>query len=265
MNFGKSSNFLAVFAILVALAAQARAAIIVTNNFDSDPLWTGVNNTSGGANYGFSPGTSNAGGSAGEVGGLFTRQAAENYYAHVFMSGVGTDVLNYDSEIEGSGRFIVSSLSAFDNNVLIGHRSSSLSDFSFLGLFIAESTPSLVRTYAGIVADDGTLFLGGPMFASVGTAYDFGYDYDPQGGVNSLGRLTLTVTGLGTVFTDVSASQRSADPIFLNAFGIGTPSVSSVPSNQANVFFDNAIYTIPEPTSVVLLCLAGLALARRRR
>jgi hypothetical protein len=181
------------------------------------------------------------------LGGLFTRRAQENHYAHIFMGG-GSDSLTYNTPIQASGKVVLTSQTNFNNNIFIGHRSSSLSDFSFLGLMVAEFSATHNRYFAAIQSDDGVNYLGGPLLVPVGSIEDFSYSYNPAGGSNGLGQLTLSISGAvtGTASVDVTALQRSNDAIFLNAFGIGTPNTFSQQSdNQAILFVDNVTYTSP--------------------
>ena len=81
------------------------------------------------------------------------------------------------------------------------------------------------------------------------------YDWDPNGGVHGAGRLTASLSGPGegTQFIDLNAAQRKVGAKF-NAFGLngGFPTPpDSKPSEFADMFIDDVIYTVLKPLRVL--------------
>lgn len=243
--------------LMVAASPSAQASILVTDNFDADPGWTGAGNTASGNSYGYSAGTQNAlGTAAGEGGGLF-EGGPENYYADI----VGPS-LSLSDALHGDGKFYIDN-HGHDLFIQTGHRSSSTVSPSFLGLGIysANSLPDpLFRYAATIVLNDGTLLRQPPFGTQLAEgAYQFTYDYDPNIGD---GQLSLTIVGQPTQVLSLTAAQRAIGATF-DAWGIGLDGGSSVGS--ADFFIDDVTYTIPEPSAVMLLGLGGMILLWRRR
>src|SRR5262245_57471251 len=107
-------------AIVVGLSTSAFGVVQVNENFNSDPAargWSGVNNTSGGQNYGFSntdntgtavnppSGTATA---AGEMGGTLTRSSGPaNFYGLDLGGALNSDttdfVVNGVITVQGNG------------------------------------------------------------------------------------------------------------------------------------------------------------------
>lgn len=255
-------------ALLALTASPAAFGVILTNDFSTDPGWTGVNNTSGGNNYGYSSGTSQAGGSAGEVGGTFARRGTEDYYADTFLAGNGF-AAGGNSTLrmahQASGRFDALNVATMNNVVEIGHRSASTTDESFLGLVVLESSSTHVRVGAAVVLSSGTPLFSPFQTVPINGDYAFSYSYNPSGGAFGDGQLSLLVTNASVAHSfsvDLTSSQR--DSVVLDAFGIGGLRVNNT-SNQGDVFMDDVIYTaIPEPSGLALLALGGVMLRWRR-
>src|SRR5512138_1921624 len=95
---------------LLAAAAEQRQ-----QKFDQDPGWDGHNNRSVKPetirqDFGWSPGTTNAGGTAGEIGGLISPAAEPAYYAKEFPTRTFKDVLSASGTIKiekGAGHTLV--------------------------------------------------------------------------------------------------------------------------------------------------------------
>ena len=184
--------------------------------------------------------------------------------------------------LQGLGRFGITNHANWNNPVLIGHRSADGSEASFLGLQVFEgSSPGVFRARAAIQLADGTFVVSPPatnypsacpesacLFYVLPTRdYAFTYSYDPNGGVNSQGRLHLNLTGNFPYdfVLDLTAAERAIG-IHLDAFGIGAPPIGVNLGQNGEVFLDDVIYTaVPEPTAVLLLGLGGLVLRSRRR
>jgi hypothetical protein len=256
-----------VFSVLT-ISSAAMAAPTKFQDFTFDPNWTGVGNTTVN-NYGYSAATNHAGGATGEAGGTFVRRATEDYYADVASFTGGGGAFGLNTGLVGSGRFDAFDTSAMDGNVLIGHRSASTSNRSFLGLGVIESNTlpvTNIRLGAFLILNDGTS-VAGTAFGNIPNNTDrtFSYVYDPTGGVNSQGRLTLTVSTVGSPFIiDLTAAHRTIGATF-DAWGIGGSIVSNTAAN-GKVFIDDVTYTVPEPTvglGATLLVLARLKRVRR--
>ena len=89
--------------------------------------------------------------------------------------------------------------------------------------------------------------------------------YDPNGGGAGAGRLTAEIRrALDNVSLGVSSEDfpSTGTPFDLNAFGLISLDFNANYST-VNVFIDDLTYTtrVPEPSSLVLLAVAGLFLA----
>jgi len=257
-------------AVLLAVTLQSASAITITNFFDTDPGWTGANNTTSGNSYGYSSGTSVAGGSPGEVGGTLARSSVENYYADTNMGGLVGGYFTLNDPLIASGKFDATNLATMNNNVLIGHRSAGLVDHSGLGLGVFEFSTTHVRVGALFERPNGTLQLSALSAMPIDQNSTFSYSYDPtfNGGVGFLGRLTVTVmtnAALFNTFTlDISTADRATGARF-DAWGIGGTIINSIPTTHGDVFIDDVIYTaVPEPTALAWLGLVAVMLRRRR-
>src|SRR5262245_29027124 len=99
----------ALMACLTALAEQRH------EHFDKDPGWDGHNNRSVKPqtirqDFGWSPGTANTGGGAGEIGGLIMPAAEPAYYAKKFPTRTFNDVLTASGTVKiekGSGHTLI--------------------------------------------------------------------------------------------------------------------------------------------------------------
>ncbi|HEX5472204.1 MAG TPA: hypothetical protein VFW73_09970, partial [Lacipirellulaceae bacterium] len=91
----------------VFCAASTTAALdTITEHFDNDPFWTSLNDPAINDIYGYSPSTGNAGGAAGEIGGLFGRHDAfDSFYADTDLGGT----LSAQDPLTSSGKIVIDS------------------------------------------------------------------------------------------------------------------------------------------------------------
>jgi len=257
-------RFIAV-AMAFGLWAIGAHAASVTENFDtnSDSRWEHSNNKTAPENYGWQN-TNTAGGAAGELGGTITRSAAvHSYYAfNIGNFNPATTALTasgkYHLETHGGSSGIL--LGFFNGaNSLPNVANHDGNPKNFLGSYIIDGNDPWGYLWDPGGFQDRAEIPGGSL-AEPGT-YDFTMTWDPT--LGSKGRLTFGITGFGTGSVDYSG-----DPIGSNIthFGIMNPDVSG----GNDVFaFDNLTFTsanpIPEPASLALVSIGGLALLRRRR
>lgn len=276
MRFRMHVKLWAGFALIVLCNHPANALILRSNDFSVDPQWTGSNNTTSPNNFGYSAGTTNATGilaNAGEVGGTTARNSFDSFYADTDL----TETLTLNHELFGSGSFIIQNPSAWDHTVWIGHFGTSAVD-DFIALTISE--PSGAFTQSRVRAEIQRDFLGSNFIAQTpqlnvtrGVPHTFSYFWDPDGGTTGRGLLSLTLDSVTMTSEDpggsFSLSERNIAspggiaPIGFNGWGISIPGLNTAAST-VEVFLDNVVYSIPEPSSAVLLGLAAVVLARRR-
>ncbi len=253
--------------LFVLICPPGAIGAVIADNFDVDPQWTGVNNQNGFNAYGYTN-TAVAGGSAGEVGGRFQRRAAESYYADTSIGGS----FNLGAALFASGKFDSTNTAGMNNSVAVGHLSAAAGDRSVIGLGIFESNVNLatmIRVLPYVVLADGTGLFGTITNIPNNTASWFSYAYDPNAGVNSQGRLSLTVTNaLGTTYSlllDLTAADRAIGGNF-DSWGMYAGPINDT-AEFGEVYIDDVLYAAaePEPTTVALLVTGGGVLLLRRR
>ena len=202
-------------------------------------------------------------------------------YAHI---GVGSDGLTANSvftPIDGSGSFMA----------VTGEGGSTTSDYRF---FIEGPTTLPTSNPMHQVANDGTYTAGQNTNATLQSYFpdDPANPYDVAGVPFGFEWATVTVkVGPGRVQYYIDGNllgdslfAENYDPVLgdpdgtpiaqasdlydgLIALGLGEPFGSvATPPDEAFILFDNLdVYAVPEPASVALLGLGGLAALRRRR
>ena len=250
----------------------------IQRDFRHDPLdWTGNRNQDGGlgTNYGFSN-SSNAGGDPGEAGGTIPGRT------NVITSYADTTIADFypvaqQDGLFASGRFTATAattnggleLGWFDAGPTSG-------DPDFLGMRLVDGGGTLRWQARSII--DGALDASGWGSSNlvVGTDYLFTMSFDPdaEGAGNGALAVEFRHASDGSLLDRVYAvgiDSGDVHPVAnLNAFGLKTLDLGVNNFNNSVVYIDDLLYTasIPEPTSLALMGLAGVLLAgfgRRRR
>ena len=260
----RTATALLVLVVFVCVS-QVNAAITRTENFDVDPGWTVVGSGENGNNFGYQS-SKNAGGSAGEGGGRFTRSAFVKYYADTNLGGT----LTLDQPFSASGRFdyTVQSTADFGFTNMLGHFSTS--GFGRVGIGVNYDGKKFYWTPI-IVFDDFKHVSTSTAFTKIipDVNRTWSYDWDPDGGAG-FGSLTTILDGV-THTIDLTTEQR-AKGATMDAFGFAglAGSFGSNPSQYADIYFDDVTYSvIPEASSLIIWSVLGtLAVAatwRKRR
>lgn len=269
----------ALFAVLAAAAilfgiSQSADAVIISEDFSSDPGWDGFNNRTAPQDFGFSD-TSNAGGTQGEAGGNIIRDPLAHYADDVGVIDPSTTSL----VMRGSAVF-----GANSGNVMVGwfDRTADLR-WDFIQDFIGFRTDDnklievLFRGRENRFAPTngmGEALDGAPI--DVDVPFTYVITYTPTGGANNGGILNATFANVSipgrtdsTYTLQFEPSEGNRDAIAdLNRHGLLS---LYIPGSGAGTefFIDDLRYTsaIPEPASLILLAWGGLALvvSRRRR
>jgi hypothetical protein len=259
-----------VVALALAVMPAAAGAAVQTEDFTSDPGWTGVGNTTNGNTFGYK-GTSNAGGAAGEAGGDFVAHTAgTDYYADTTLGGT----LSQQNVLSASGRFTVAQTpNVNDGQFEIGWfdtTPSSLFDngpFEGIVMHIREQTTTTYRVNVR-VGDQRSNASDIPL--NVNTDYRFELSYDPNALGAGLGQARIDIFDASNnflVFNDTPSFSSTGTPWQMNAFGMLTADTTA-DTDSGEGYFDDLEYTIaavPEPASLTLMGLSALALVRRRR
>jgi hypothetical protein len=258
----------AALAGLVLIALPAAWAAVVSNNFDTDPGWTGVSNQDGFNNYGYTN-SAVAGGSPGEVGGRFQRRGYESFYGDTSWGGS----FNLNQAFFASGKYDATNTGTMNSGGTIGHFSEGAADRSSIGVGFSEANilpfASFFRAYPLLQLSDGSAVAGTVTNLPVNGNYWFSYAYDPLSGVNAQGRLSLTITNAtGTLFTsfvDLTSGQRAIGATF-DAWGMYGGAANNT-AEFGEVYIDDVLYAVPEPepaTVALLVTGAALCVGRRR-
>jgi MYXO-CTERM domain-containing protein len=239
----------------MVLTATSHASLI-TENFDVDPGWSSSGNSINGNSFGFSN-TNLVTGSAGEAGGTFARSQSIAYYADTTLGGT---LYRADSlTLNGSLRLVNSD---FNGSILVGYFNTSdlLAPTQFIGIQFAEPSGlagNPFRALATIRSSDNSTVQSSIINIPQSTTVTFNLEWD--------GSSTLSGTINGTPVSISQLGMHPNDPF--DAFGIGTGFASTTIStlNTNGSYFDDVTYTaVPEPSCVVGLGLAAVALAGLR-
>lgn len=208
----------------------------------------------------------------GEIGGTFGRSAFGSFYADTSWG----ETLTLDHELFGSGEFEIDNPGGWDHPVIIGHFGTAAVD-DFVALTILEPSGAFTqsRVQAQIQRDafSGIVIASTPLLnLTRGVPHTFRYVWDPDGGVTGRGLLSLTVNSVTMTSEDVGgtfslserniASPGGIAPIGFNGWGLADPSLSTSAS-LVDVFLDNVVYSIPEPSSAALVGMAWWMWRRR--
>ena len=258
---------------LLVLPGPAGAAL-VSYDFATDPGWLEVGNRPGdglGQDFGFSSGTSYAGGTASEIGGVFDRSGGSGvaYY--------GTDVGSLDLD----NTFEMNWSSPAPANMFYGTYGPPQNYMNQAWLFgffdrNGKLAPHPADSFMGVQIADNNMY-SAMFFPGTGnveenfasglvssTLHTLRFQYDPN--LGSFGRLSIEFDG--NVFTsDIKTAAQRASAAQFNTFGF--LAVAAGGGDPMDAFIDNlSITVVPEPSSMALLSVAGIALAgcvRRRR
>lgn len=220
-----------------------------SEDFSKDPVWIGIGNrtnfedreVAGAHNFGYSPGTSYAGGSPGEIGGDLWRSGPFAYYA----DRVGP--LNLDQKLEASGKVILLTAGP-DSDISLGWFNSAAKDKNagdkenFVGVHIGG--PTRIGHYFIPVLATGqgrrNIVKQGPVLRP-GKRFDWSLVYDPQG-ANGNGEMHVT---LGTNSVKLALKSRvKAEGAALDRFGLFT---SPIGGQMVKIYLDDLQYTAFKP------------------
>ena len=276
-------SFAAALALAAFMNSAAYGAVVVTESFDDDPTargWSGVGNQVAPNNYGFSD-TDNTGSAvnptggtatgAGEVGGSINR--GPNSFFGVDLGGP-VDFKTNDMNIKGVLR-----LTARGSSTTL-----SVGWSQGITTVIGDGTDN-AGAFAGMRWDDGFNGAGalqvrhannggitggtGPSLPDPNTVdptptLPFEMNWDTDG----VGSATLTMNLNGSIGSVVVDGGNFNDIPSMTHWGMFGRS-GATPDNSNTIWFDDLTFTaaaaIPEPASLSLLSVAGLAALRRRR
>jgi hypothetical protein len=208
--------------------AQVTPCPTELESFATDPGWVAKNLPDGKNDYAWSPGTANAGGGAGEIGGRFQRSTHRSSLAHVIPAKDST------SCIYASGRIAIPRIDDdFRSRVSFGHFDGL--EGAHVGFDVANEDGGGVRVIlmAGGLSELAFI-LDAPEVARTWT-----YAWDPM-----LSTMTLTIDGIGTI-TRALAPSQSAAMQGLDRFGIRHQDHDTADNNPGvmKVYLDEIDYT----------------------
>jgi hypothetical protein len=213
----------AVLSMISTLAESSRGQLLLkTETFDVDPGWDGRNNRASEPgprqivqNFGYNGSSSNAGGPAGEIGGLVTPAGEPAYYGKVISPKSFNDALSVSGILnipQGGGHSLIGFFNADTVNEWRTPNTIAMRIYGRGTYFYAYLEYGTALWRAG-----GASFGGEAAIPSGPTDYPFSLNYDPNG---AGGQGTVTAT-LGTYNAVMSLdSGHKADGATFNRFGI---------------------------------------------
>jgi hypothetical protein len=235
-----------------ASSASAQSAV---ETFDADlGGWsTTFGNHENGFDFDWSD-TANAGGSAGEVGGLFVRTnqpTGDLSMPRILDTASFAAPLTLNQPLSASGMMYLDDVSDTAGlDVHIGYFNENNPMNERLIIRISPNSGNVWRFRTAANTGQGTRVDAGTQFDSV--PLEFHLDWVPSGLDNGTGTLTGSVSdGVTTLVLD--SPFVGANTATLDSFGVWANSASSTnPSQQQRMFFDDVTYTVPEPSSMSL-------------
>lgn len=249
------------FVPILVIVVDAQAVGLRTETFDVDPQWTSVGDGVNGNDFGFR--TSDiAGGSPGEGGGRFARTDSTRFYADTDFP----NTVRLDQPFQASGRLDLGAVDAnpdFGNPLWLGHFNPD--SIAKAGLFFNDGPPGPGLAWSMSIAFPGGIALSPTpqMNFQPGVDRTWSYAWDPIGGVGGVGRLTGTLSGPdgGSRIVDVDWSGVDPSNVTFTAFGFNAgvnPPASA--ERFADIFVDDLLYTVPEPSTFALAALGMLGM-----
>ena len=208
----------------------------------TDPSgWSSLGSGVNGNDFGQSD-TSHAGGVTGEAGGRFTRSGHTRYYADTTLTG-----LDLGKPIEASGKLDHTSANRpdFGRPMLLGH-------FDVDNMVDQGIRLGITFTNAGSTdnslfwrADLGSVAAGTPIEISANSDLEWSYQWDPHGGTDLVGALTVNLNGTTQVIELTTAQRSSLAAHSLGGFGfLGVAKPDDNESGwYADLFIDDVTYT----------------------
>lgn len=255
--------------LLLACSAGGQTLVPKTESFDTaasartNGWWEWLTRIDG-YDFGFA-GSDHCGAGAGEAGGAYVRSRFRNGYADVFGN---SQFITLDNAFSASGKMWVGT-NGIDTipgstsgrpGIICGY-----GDWNQMGRSTSETRNTIgiqvstvngtIRSYLQLDTDHNDTLSDGSRARVADTAimtptyenvFDWSFSYDPNGGINSAGRLITTVTGPAngtldivtlSVTNDLTAAQRALGAKF-NAFGIWNRAMSPEASYREGYFDD---------------------------
>ncbi|PYJ59202.1 MAG: hypothetical protein DME24_13575, partial [Verrucomicrobia bacterium] len=196
--------------------------LLKTETFDADPGWDGRNNRATDPaprqivqNFGFNSSSTNAGGSAGEIGGFITPAGEPAFYGKVIAPTSFNDPLSASGILnvpQGGGHTLIGFFNADTANEWRTPNTIALRIYGRGTYFLAY-----LEYGTGLWRAGGTSFGGEAAIPSGAANYPFSLNYDPNG-AGGLGTVTATIGSYSAVLT--LDSGHKADGAIFNRFGI---------------------------------------------
>ncbi|MGH8048912.1 MAG: hypothetical protein ACREKL_16845 [Chthoniobacterales bacterium] len=192
--------------------------------------------------FGFFPTSSNG---SGEAGGFFFPKPYTAYYADTALNGA----FNRGTPLSASGTIRLDEVSFdpnYTNTVYLAHfRKGSTADMfvNILGISLTGNNSGAILCAPIVQFSNGRAFLGNSIKLSVdSTPSNWSYQWNPNGGGNQLGQLTVTV---GTQTSTLTLNRLSGGIDYtLDSFGLYQPAFVAPNSNSYFTFFvDRLVYT----------------------
>jgi hypothetical protein len=240
-DFLSVSVRLALSCMVSALAGSThgQALLLKTETFDADPGWDGRNNRATDPsprqilqNFGFSGSSSNAGGSAGEIGGFITPAGEPAFYGKAITPASFSDPLSASGILnvpQGGGHTLIGFFNADTVNEWRTPNTIALRIYGRGTYFYAY-----LDYGTGLWRAGGGSFGGEAAIPSGAASYPFSLNYDPAG-AGGLGTVNATLGSYSAIMT--LDSGHKADGAVFNRFGI--LNVMKSADDPGQVWLDN--------------------------
>jgi hypothetical protein len=207
---------------ILAQSTHGQPLLLKTSTFDTNPAWDGRNNRATDPsprqitqNFGFSSSSTDAGGSAGEIGGLITPAGEPAFYGKVITPASFNDPLSTSGILnvpQGGGHTLIGFFNTNTVNEWRTANSLAMRIYGRSSYFLAY-----LDYGTGLWRAGGGSFGGEAQIPSGTNDYPFSLNYDPNG-AGGLGTVTATLGGYTTVMT-LDAGHKADGAVF-NRFGI---------------------------------------------